>query len=376
MQSSFSKYRGIKNYEAIWSAELGCIECEIQEPRLMAPIRFLLRRLARSFKVCEEFRDERGITNASKVLLFENESIKITVGYCSKEFAFLSSYKEGRHIDFETVNERFRLTIRIENRTVSTEEDARNLLEKIANSLFYQIDVLYGFAITLAARRISREERLTRAKRGSQKEIREVNLRLDYEYDRVPMSLYWFAESNTTSPIFMFFALYQVLEYYFPIYSTIEIKERIRNLMKEPGFDVNLEPDMMRLLKTMSSNNINNLGDEREQLDNVLRHVISGEDISRFINDREHLKVYYSGKDFKKLSDKKLRLDDTIGLIEDLALRIYDIRCRIVHNKASESTKKILPITKEEHLLRNEIELLKYIVQRTIIVNSSPLSLE
>ena len=374
MQSDFSKYRGIKNYEAIWSAELGCIECEVQEPRLTLPVRFLMRRLAKSFKIIETNQEKNGIPNASRVILFGNDNIRITVGCWSKEFAFLSSYKEGRHIDL-TAGERLRITLKIENVSITTEKEARSLLETIANSLFYQINVLSGYSLVLAARRLSLDKRFARAQRGVQIETGEIELKLDYEYDKVPMSLYWFAESNTESPIFMYFALYQVLEYYYPIYSTIEIKERIRNLMKEPGFNVNLETDMMRLLTIMEYNNINSLGDEREQLDNVLRHIVTGEDISHFVNEREYLKSYYTGKEYKKLSDRKLRLDDKIGIIDDLAVRIYDIRCSIVHNKASELSKKILPITNEEYLLRNEIELLKYVVQKAITVNSTPLSL-
>lgn len=373
LDTDFVKYRGISNYEAIWSSELKSVECEIQEPRLMLPSRFLFKRLAQIFEVCEEYKDDMGMVNPSEVLLFKNDTFKITVGFCSKQFAFLSWYKDGRRVDLKKLNERYRITLKIENIDIETEETAKKLLEKISNTLFYQIDVLCDFAITIAPRRRTREERMSRMRREPQKDIDNLNLTLDYEYDNVPMSLYWFALSNTESPIFMYFALYQVLEYYFPIYSTVEIKERIRNLMKVPGFNINSETDMMNLLKIMSSNGVNSLGDEREQLDNVLRHIVVGEDVSTFIKEREYLKDYYSGKESKKISDKKLRLDDNIGIIEDLANRIYDIRCRIVHNKASETSKKILPKTREESLLRNEIDVLKFVVQKTMIVNSKPL---
>lgn len=43
INSNFLKFRGISNYEAIWSNELKCVECEVIMSS--APGRFILRRL-------------------------------------------------------------------------------------------------------------------------------------------------------------------------------------------------------------------------------------------------------------------------------------------------------------------------------------------
>ncbi len=375
MQSNFVKYRGISNYEAIWSSELKCIECEIQEPKSTMPPSFLVRKLYRIFKPSEISGNGLGMKTPKEIVIFEDDKINVSIGISSKEFAFLSLYKDGRNVDLDVNTGRYRITLKINNVLLKTEDEARELLEKISNSLLYQIDVRYDLSITLSPRRISRRERRLGIPRRIQKENGQTTLSLDYEYDKIPMALYWFAQNSTSSPIFMYFALYQVLEYYFPIYSTIEIKSQVQNLIKDPRFNINSDEDMVRLLHIMSSNDSTVFGDEREQLDNVLRHIITSEDVINYIEERNYLKSYYTEKISNKLSDKKLRLTDNIAILSDLSSRIYDIRCRIVHNKASETSKKILPVTKEAEYLRYETELLKFVAQKAIIANSKPMLL-
>ena len=372
----FVKYRGISDYEAIWSKELKCIECEIQDTRFSGPGRFLVKTLSSFFEATHESTDEYGRTEPSECAIFTNDTLAVTIGYCSKEFAFLSAYKEGRHVDISQSNMRFRITLKISNITIDTEESARLLLEKISNALFFQINILYNFTITLAPRRIPRIERIMRRRRLQKPNVETRDLKLDYEYEKIPMSLYWFAQNNIDSPIFAFFAFYQVLEYYFPIYSQIEAKNKIKNLFKDPRFSLESDADMMRLLNTITSKNLDGIGDEREQLNNVLRNIVTGDEVIEYINSREFLTEYYNNKTSNKLSGEKLPLNDVTGIVSKLSARIYDIRCRIVHNKASETHKKILPVTKEEEYLRNEVYILKFLAEQAIITNSKAFQLK
>ena len=130
------------------------------------------------------------------------------------------------------------------------------------------------------------------------------------------------------------------------------------------------DADMMRLLNVITAKNIDGIGDEREQLNNVLKNIVSGDEVMEFIKSREFLMEYYGGKGGNKLSGEKLPINDVTGIVPKLSARIYDIRCRIVHNKASENHKKILPITSEEDCLRNEIFILKYLAEKALITNS------
>lgn len=375
MNTQFTKYRGICDYEAFWSKELKCIECEIQDGKMPSPGRMMIRRFIPVFEVSEEIINEYGKSEPSEIKIFSNEEFKITVGFCTKEFAFLSAFKEGRHMDIGQYNGRSRITLKIENISLDTEEQARIFLEKVSNSIFFQLDVLHEFTVTLAPRRISRIERSIRRRMLYRPSDATKEIGLNYEYDKIPLSLYWFAQNNKESPIFAFFAFYQVLEYYYPIYSTLEAKNRIRNLIKDPHFSVDSEIYMVKLLNAVTTKNAERIGDEKEQLYNVLKSIVTGDDIIEYINSNEHIKGYFSNKESNKLSNEKLPVEDSINIIAKVAARIYDIRCRIVHNKASETHKKILPVTQEEDYLRNEVQLIKFLARKAIVANSKTIEL-
>lgn len=376
INSDFLKYRGISNYEAIWSNELKSIECEIVVSRNNVPNRFVMRKLARFLKQVEDLEIESGREGSEplNLTIYTDEQMSVSLGYSSREFAILSTYKEGRRLDFDRDIARFRLTLKIEGIAAKTQEDARKILEKVSNSVFYQFDILYDVVITLCPRRETRTERMKRAKKAST-EVDRKDITLEYEYDEIPMSLYWFAQSSSYSPIFKYFALYQVLEYYFPIYSTMAAKTRIQNLIKDPKFNINRDSDVVKLLCIIKENSMNNMGSEREQLSITLRSIITGDDIIEFIESNENLNEYYKNKCAKNLSDKKLRLADNVGIVEDVAERIYEIRCRIVHNKASEIDNKILPMTKDVDYLVNDVTLLEFIARKVIVANSRQFSL-
>ena len=375
ISSDFVKYRGISDYEAIWSNELKIIECQVQEAAGLGISRGLMRRLSRFLNVEEELENENGDKEPLAFLLFNDGTTKVTIGYSSKEFAFLNASKDGRRIDLYNKTSHFRVTMKIENVDVETEENARKKLEKISNALFYQLTVLYDFCLTLSPRRESLLERKRKNQRKSI-DFERKDLTLDYTYDEIPMSLYWFAMNNVHSPIFMYFALYQALEFYFPIYATMNVKNKIQNILKDPKFRATKDSDIMKILNIAKANHNNNWGDEREQLSITLRSIVSGEEIIEFIKENEQLELYFSSKESSKVAEKKLQINDASGIVNDLAERIYDIRCRIVHNKASETSKKILPMTKNVDHLRNDVKLLKYVVEKGIIANSKHFSLE
>ena len=129
------------------------------------------------------------------------------------------------------------------------------------------------------------------------------------------------------------------------------------------------------MVDIIKNNNAESFGDEREQLILTINKVTDSASVMQFILEREHLVEYYKSKQAQKVSDQKLRFTDKDAILVDLASRIYDIRCRIVHNKASESHKKILPLTKAESSLSNDIELLQFVARKAIIDNSRPIIL-
>lgn len=378
INSDFIKYRGISDYEGIWSNELGCIECEINATNLVLPQRYILRKLSRYLGLDEDEStyDVNEREEPTNIVLYSSDEMKVSIGYASKEFFILSINKDGRRYDFDKDMSRIgKVTIKIEDVAVKTQDEAKKILEKISNTLFFQVDVLFDFPITLSPRRESRYVRIKKGKKAvSRDKFEKRDIDLKYEYDEIPMALYWLAQSSSYSPIFRYFALYQVIEYYYPIYATINTKTKIQNLIKDPKFNINNDSDILRLLAIIETNSAGNVGDERGQLNNTLINITNGDDIIAFIAERQELNDYYTGKNAKKLSDKKLRLNDHIGIMDDVGARIYDIRCKIVHNKASETDNKILPMTKDIEYLVNEVELLEFIARKAIIANSKQVS--
>jgi len=361
INSDFPKYRGITNYEAIYSSELKCVECEVQSNR-SPTASYILYRLTRH------------MGQEVPVVLFHDQNVKVSIGYMSTELAFISMYKRNRRPLYNFEKSTNRTSIRIENVDCGNEVKARKILEKTANSLFYQIDLLFSFTITMVSRKVSRYDQQKNLRGRIEQFPNASMLKLDYEYDEIPLSLYWFAQNNMNSPFFRYFALYQVLEYYLPIYAAENLKRRMRLLVKDPQFNINNDADVVRLVDVVRVNSSDGFGDEKEQLAVTLRSVTTGDEVIDFLSEHEYLLEYYKGKHSLVLTDKKIRVSDRDGIISDLAARIYDIRCRIVHNKASESDKKILPLTENEKDLLYDVELLQYIARKAIIANSRPFS--
>ena len=67
--------------------------------------------------------------------------------------------------------------------------------------LSYQMDILYDFPISLCPRRESRIERHRKAMLRGKPDIDFRKLNLEYEYDKIPMSLYWRSRVVLRKPI-------------------------------------------------------------------------------------------------------------------------------------------------------------------------------
>ena len=68
----------------------------------------------------------------------------------------------------------------------------------------------------------------------------------------------------------------------------------------------------------------------------------------------------------------------TAGLRNEVADRIYDIRCKIVHTKGGSrqgDVELILPFSSEEQMLYLDIDLVQYVARQVLIAASSSLTL-
>lgn len=362
LESDFEHFKFIKDYEAIWSPKLKVIECELQPVvRFSAPSHYLLRRLSQALN---EEGDEQ--SEFSRYEFEESEDgIKISIGSASLDYAILSFLKDKRP-RFEFA--RRRQTLRIENIDISKHDKAKRVLEKVGNSLLFKVDMTLNLGMKLAEDRDIRRSYFRRKK--SEYDLDKTFP--TYEYDSEPMSLYWYAKGAVEMPLLQFLALYQILEFYFPIFSQKDAHQQIKNLIKDPRFNPNKDTDISRILSAISQNkNQLGFGSELDQLKSTLASCITKDEIREVI-ENDDMVEFYKDKKSKSLSHKNLNIgNQTADLVNECAERIYEIRCRVVHTKASDKNYELLlPSSPELKYLVHDITILEMIAKKVMVSTS------
>jgi hypothetical protein len=263
------------------------------------------------------------------------------------------------------------LTIKIRGLIVSNNQEATTALEKVANSLFFEIRNAIGIPLMLEFYREPWSYPRLPILETRAKESPVVFPK--YQYDTEPLNLYWYATNACEMPLLQFLAYYQVLEFYFPIYSGREVQAELTNILKDPQFNPDYHLDINKIISTVQARLGRGYGDERAQLRATIKGCVQNTEVSELLerdNIKEHFKIAY-----KKLSAVKVSIENKdLDLREQLAERLYDIRCKIVHTKVDEAEKgRILPFTKEETLLMDEVEVIEFIARKAIIAGSKKL---
>jgi hypothetical protein len=269
---------------------------------------------------------------------------------------------------------RNRLTIRIEGKELKTHEEATDFLIKMANSVLFQIDLAINIPLHLIMdRQIIRDIKQRKAN----------NIKPDfqppkYEYDKEPLALYWYARTSTNMPLLQFLAFYQVMEFYFPLYSFTEAQQRIKHLLKNPLFDTTKDTDIAQIINIIKvSAKGKSIGDERSQIKATLQHIVDKESLLKYFTEIEERKDFFDQqKKSKGISKQKISfasVDNDIRL--ETALRIYEIRCRIVHSKEDDEVELVLPYSSEIKNLKHDLELVEFLARKAIIAGARPLAI-
>lgn len=386
-KSNFEKFKCIKGLEAIYSIELGVVECEIQSDDISRPSGMLLRRLARFFKSnrikkteqeqlplleIEELETDR----EDFTILFPSpkEGITIKLTESSTEFSFLCGSKSESYI----IRKRLRpfFVIRIEGLNFENHNEVKEQLSNIANSVFFQIDLLTNVPIHLASDKdLQREIRLRR--RAVKEEVKLIEPK--FQYDNESISLYWYARTATNTPLLQYLAFYQVLEFYFPQFSAKEARDRIKNLLKDPTFDRNIDKNVTKILDIVKvSAKGKTIGDERSQIKATVLGCIDLNELNEFFNEETERKDFFDdSKKGKSLVSQKIsfnRKEHDIRI--DVANRISELRCRIVHTKDESDSELLLPYSPELTLIKNDIDLVEFIARKVLIAGCKPLEIK
>src|SRR5690606_16162768 len=139
------------------------------------------------------------------------------------------------------------LSVRLLGVSISQHDKALSYLRRVTDSMFFEIDMHTGLALSLI-----RDRRPVR-RPGARRLRSEFSLEFPrIELDEGPASLYWYARSGAGMPLLQFLAFYPVIEYYFPAYAQEEPRRRIRAVLKDPTFRIERDADIGRVLSVMA----------------------------------------------------------------------------------------------------------------------------
>ncbi len=264
------------------------------------------------------------------------------------------------------------ISLIVRNAKVNQHDDAQELLVRLADSFFFELDRCFGFTFTLQRARLLRLRRRPDFMDSPKKDITFP----EWKYDADPMSIYWYARSARDLPLLQFLAYYQVIEYYFPTYAQAAAKKDIQDIHKKPTFQSDCDADIRLILSELKSC-ASVLSDEKKQMEVTLQECITHDELLEFLSSDDDRKEYYSNQISETLSIDMLHINDSkADLRINAARRIYDIRCKIVHTKSDTSqpeVKSILPFSKEVEQLHFDIDLAHYLAQKVLIKASSRL---
>ncbi|MDO9116051.1 MAG: hypothetical protein Q7U63_19905 [Polaromonas sp.] len=355
----FERYVFLSDLEAICSYSDGTIEAGVRYAgNGIAPMGSMYRRLFGADRP-EDF----DLAAAKMVIAPQQDGLPhIEISQASPVFQTLSRAAGTR-----------RLTLKLSHCRVTTHDSALALLQKIAGSVLFQVDLMVDIPITLERerRRPALSRRVRRA--GSPPELQYPQT----QFESAPLSLYWYGRSAAGMPLLQFLAFYQVVEFFFPIYSQSEAHRKLKAILKDPTFRGDRDTDIARLLAAIHVSRSGAYGDERSQLRATLFECTDSDAVRRFLEEDEGRKDFFQTK-AKSLPYHKLPLaNPSADLRGDVAERVYDIRCKIVHTKTDSrdgSVELLLPFTPEAEQLTFDIELVQYLAQRVLIASSTPLN--
>jgi hypothetical protein len=371
---SFEKITGISGYKAYCSYEFGYIEALIDPGRHVGfPNSYTYRRLLSSL---HKRRPEEEDITVRQQLDHEDEQfpgIVLTIGPATQEYGILETLRIARTL----YTERFSrlLTIRIEGLSITRHDQVMGLLERIANSALFQIDLLTGMPLFLALD----EEREIRPRRlfGSKEEISLTFPK--YQYDSKPMSLYWYASIATGMPLLQYLAYYQVIEYFFPVFADKATYDIVKRMFKDPAYHRNPDAHIGQLISALKPFlSKGGYGDEQSALLETIRNCVTESELRGFFNENRDRFEFFKSKS-QVITSEKISVDrEKAEIISETANRLYEIRCKIVHTKSTEVGGQkglILPFSSEAQRLGFDIELVQFLARKVLVATATPLTI-
>ncbi len=355
----FEKYIFLSDLEAICSYNDAIIEAGVRPVvPTFASTNFMYRRLFGVDRPNEEF----SVESAKIALAPVQEGLpRIEISPASEVFTQLLRLPS-----------RLRMTLKLTGCQVTTHDSALAILNKAAGAVLFQLDLLTDVPMVLERER----RRFTGGRRPKKKSNMAADLQYPKtEFDNAPLSLYWYGRSAAGMPLLQFLAFYQVIEFYFPIYSQSEAQRKLKVILKDPTFRGDRDTDIARLLAAIQISRSGAFGDEKSQLRATLMECVDLNVLRNFLEGDAERKDFFLTK-AKTLPYHRIPIaNPSADLRNDVADRVYDIRCKIVHTKTDlreSSFELLLPFSKEAEQLSFDIELVQYLAQLVLIAGGTP----
>ncbi|WP_410634035.1 hypothetical protein [Amycolatopsis sp. cmx-4-83] len=254
--------------------------------------------------------------------------------------------------------------------TTERHDQALRLLQEISTSFFIDLDLSYGFAF-----RLKKDIRVEFASEPSEEEPSSTKMPrfpvLKHNDDAA--SLYLYARALVSAPLLAYLAYYQVLEFFMPKYARVAAVQKLRDVLRDPRFDHDDDIALGRVIEMVNDTD-RIAGTEREQLKATVTRCLDAGALLDYLES--HPRGTAAMADKKRIADIRLLnpKDTSASLVEQVADRIYDLRCRIVHGKEGGNGRgePLRPFGRESKLLTYDLDLIRFVAQRVLITSSGP----
>lgn len=350
----------LQRYDGIWSPSKRTAEVLLRTDRVY-PIRYLIRRMAGlPLSSSDRLVPELKLQSASS-------EVSIKIGPPSISSSVLMSHSL-----------RFRnsiATLKIVGLGAdSTPELIENIIETVCDSLMFDCELSYGVSFSPA--RLELRPAVGKSARSSQPR-RSAALRFpSNRYPHAATVLYKSGRDRSAAPTIRYWALYQVLEYFFPTYAMMDARNRLASTIRDPRFDMHNDDDITKATQLLLQSGKSPGGGEKDQLYTVLQATTPEIELRNFLEENPAVAASLADRN-SILSKEQVSLKGNSDLRKLVANRVYDIRCKIVHSKADGSTDRagLIPGSHDDDAVQIELPLIDFLAQKAILASASKIDL-
>jgi hypothetical protein len=378
----FEKIFAVDNYRGLYVPAEGRIEAVLEVPTWASMrLELCFGKTGRPGHfvslVGEESADAQSCLVTSRSKQGPLEGCVVSIGSSSRTLAILDMLARTPDVQLGESGLNAPWAVTIAGVPAPDHERAVGYLEGLANALLLQIDTRWGILMRLARCR----DDVTRRGEWPSAVCTSELLFPTHQYDCNGVSLFWYAREAGRQPLLQYVAYYNVLEYFFPLYTQRAATSEVQRVLKDPTFNPDKAADVARVLGAAHKHvAIRGFGDDKAGLRETIEYCVSKDDLIDFLTCDAARREFFNSKESNRIAQTKLKPTGESGqLISDIASRIYEIRCRIVHTKGSDPANNhlppLFPFSDQVEFLTRDLELIEFVARRVVFASGSVLSL-